>query len=228
MLLRIPDVLSPLQVADLLSQLEGAGWADGKATAGYQSAMAKDNDQLAETDPLALRLGEAVLQAMRASLLFQSAALPTAIAPPLISRYRQGQGFGVHVDNAIRHLAAPPWRIRTDLSVTLFLSAPESYDGGELVIEDVYGQHRVKGAAGEMVLYPSTSLHHVEIVTRGQRIAAVTWVQSLVQDEGYRSILFDMDLAIQRLRQDLGADDHPSLITLTGAYHNLLRRWAQV
>lgn len=228
MLLRIPDVLSPPQVAAMLGDLAGAGWADGKATAGYQSAMAKDNDQLTETDPLAVRLGETVLQAIQASLLFQSAALPTAIAPPLISRYGAGQGFGVHVDNAIRHLASPPWRIRTDLSVTVFLSDPATYDGGELVIEDVYGQHTVKGAAGEMVLYPSTSLHHVETVTRGERIAAVTWVQSLVQDEGYRSILFDMDLAIQRLRQDLGSDDHPSLITLTGAYHNLLRRWAQV
>ncbi len=227
MILEINQVLSPEAVSSMTAALQGAAWGDGKATAGYQSSLAKDNDQLPEDSPLARSLGEQAAQALKAALLFQAAALPAVVAPPLISRYRPGQAFGVHVDNAIRPIAVPPYRIRTDLSVTLFLSDPATYDGGELVIEDVYGPQVVKAAAGDAVLYPSTSLHRVNPITRGERLAAVTWVQSYVQDEGYRAVLFDMDLAIQRLRTDLGADDHPALITLTGAYHNLLRRWAQ-
>ncbi|MGE0179352.1 MAG: Fe2+-dependent dioxygenase, partial [Sphingomonas sp.] len=205
-------------------RLDGADWADGAVTAGYQSALAKRNLQLAERSEAALALGEALQQALERSLLFQAAALPDAIYPPLFSRYEAGHDFGAHVDNAWRPLPAGG-RIRTDLSATLFLSDPESYDGGELVIEDMAGDRTIKLPAGDMILYPSTSLHRVAPVTRGTRLAGVFWVQSLVARDDRRSLLLDMDLGIQSLRAKVG-DEDPALIALTGVYHNLLRLWS--
>lgn len=226
MLVRIDGVLRPGEAAMMRARLEGADWRDGRATAGYQSALAKANGQLDEGDPLARSLGAEVTAAAERSLLFQAAALPEAIYPPLFSRYRPGDRFDAHVDNAFRSLPDGRGRLRTDLSATLFLSEPETYDGGELTIEDAYGAQAIKLPAGAMVLYPATSLHSVAPVTRGERLAAVFWVQSLVADDGCRAILFDMDISLQRLRADNG-DAHPALITLTGCYHNLLRRWGR-
>ena len=220
MLLPIPDVLDAAQVREFRAALEAASWRDGRITAGHQSARAKDNAQLAEDDPLARRLGAVILEALGGHPLFVSAALPMRIYPPLFNRYAGGQSFGVHVDNAIRQ-APDGTRIRTDLSATLFLADPDEYDGGELSIEDTYGAHSLKLAAGSMLLYPATSLHRVEPVTRGARVASFFWIQSMVRDDGQRTLLFDLDQAIQRL-----APDHASAIALTGIYHNLLRRWA--
>jgi PKHD-type hydroxylase len=226
MLLVIPDVLSAEQVAACRKALDAADWADGRITAGHQSARAKHNLQLPEDSPVARELGALILSALERNPLFLSAALPAKIFPPLFNCYREGQYFGVHVDNAVRQFRGSAFRIRTDLSVTLFLSQPDEYDGGELTIEDTYGPQRVKLPAGHLVLYPSTSLHKVEPVTRGARIASFFWVQSMVRDDGARTLLFDLDTAIQRL----GAEqpDHPSVIQLTGVYHNLLRRWSEV
>jgi PKHD-type hydroxylase len=193
-------------------------------TAGYQSALAKHNLQLPETCAQARALGQEVEAALAGNLLFQSAALPAKVFPPLFNRYEGGHSFGSHIDNAIRTLP-DGGRLRTDLSATLFLDDPETYDGGELLIEDVYGLQSVKLAAGDMILYPATSLHRVTPVTRGARTASFFWIQSHVRDDAARAILFDMDLSLQRLRGEVG-DDHPSLISLTGCYHNLLRRWA--
>ena len=227
MLLHVPNVLSPDQVAYFRQRLAGAGWADGKATAGYQSAQAKDNAQLPDADPVARELGGLVLDALGRSPLFFSAALPRRIYPPLFNRYAGGQSFGFHVDNAIRYERGPNGAqvpVRTDVSATLFLSAPEDYDGGELVIQDTYGTQRVKLPAGDMVLYPGTSLHQVTPVTRGDRTACFFWTQSLVRDAGQRRELFELDLAIQRLT--VAAPGNPALVQLTGVYHNLLRRWS--
>jgi PKHD-type hydroxylase len=218
------DVLSPEEAAAMAARLEAAEWADGRVTAGYQSALAKKNRQLPEDEPVARALGQEVLAALGRSLLFQSAALPNAIFPPLFNRYDVGDRFGTHVDNAIRE-ARDGRRIRTDLSATLFLSPPESYDGGELVIEDGHGSRAFRLPAGQLLLYPSTTLHSVTPVTRGTRLASFFWVQSLVADAGRRAILFDMDIAIQSLRPRVG-DADPALVALTGAYHNLLRQWA--
>ncbi|HEX8193999.1 MAG TPA: Fe2+-dependent dioxygenase [Allosphingosinicella sp.] len=225
MILTIDGLISPERAEAMREALANAAWHDGRETAGYQSALAKDNLQLRDGDPLAVALGAEVLAALDASLLFQSAALPAALFPPLFSRYRTDQSFGTHVDNAYRPLAAGG-RIRTDLSATLFLSDPRTYDGGELLIEDGAGERAVKLPAGSLVLYPATTLHRVAPVTRGERLAAVFWVQSLVPDAGRRSILFDIDLSIQSLRTRLGEDD-PALVALTGAYHNLLRQWGR-
>jgi PKHD-type hydroxylase len=221
----IENVLSPETVARFMKELVTAPWGDGRVTAGYQSALAKHNLQLPETSEIAKRLGAEIVAVLERSLLFQSAALPAHIFPPLFNRYDSGDAFGTHVDSAIRPDLRSGRRIRTDLSATLFLSDPASYDGGELLIEDAYGQKSVKLPAGHMVLYPATSLHMVAPITRGARIASFFWVQSLVGDDGKRSILFDIDISIQRLRQDVG-DEHPALIALTGAYHNLIRQWA--
>jgi PKHD-type hydroxylase len=226
MLLQIPQVLDAAQVKQARGVLEAADWVDGKVTAGFQSAMAKNNRQLPEDSPGAAELGAMVVGALNANLLFLSAALPKQIFPPLFNAYSGGQSFGDHVDNAIRHSRAG-LRLRTDLSATLFLSEPETYDGGELVVEDTYGLHSVKLNAGDAVLYPSSSLHRVEPVTRGVRLASFFWVQSLVRDDARRTLLFDMDLAIQRLGQAMGQDD-ASVVSLTGTYHNLLRMWAEV
>ena len=224
MLLTIANVLSPDQVATCRRQLDQANWVDGKITAGYQSAKAKNNLQLPESDPTAQAIGDVILTALAQNALFMSAALPLRVFPPLFNCYQGGQSFGVHVDNAIRDHRPTGTRIRTDLSCTLFFSNPDEYDGGELLIEDTYGAHKVKLPAGHMVLYPSTSLHKVTPVTRGARTASFFWLQSLVRDDGQRTLLFDLDTAIQRLNQD--TPDNPALVQLTGVYHNLLRRWS--
>ncbi|HEX3702122.1 MAG TPA: Fe2+-dependent dioxygenase [Vicinamibacterales bacterium] len=226
MLLTIPSVLTSAQLAEARQVLLDAEWIDGRVTAGYQSARAKDNLQLPENHPGAHRLGEMILQALGQHPLFISAALPFQVFPPLFNRYEGGQSFGSHVDNAIRQVAGTSHRLRTDLSATLFFSDPETYDGGELLIEDTYGVHPIKLLAGDMVLYPSTSLHHVRPVTRGVRIASFFWVQSMVRDDGARALLFDLDSAIQRINRDL--PDHPAAVQLTGVYHNLVRRWADL
>lgn len=226
MLLNIPNVLTPQQVAEARTTLDAAEWVDGKVTAGYQSARAKDNQQIPEGHPAARQVGEMILKALGQNPLFLSAALPLQVFPPLFNRYSGGQSFGTHVDNAIRQVPGTPHRIRTDLSATLFFAPPEEYDGGELCVEDAYGVKSVKLPPGHMVLYPSTSLHHVKPVTRGVRLCSFFWIQSMVRDDGQRSILFDLDLAIQRLSRD--HPDHPSSVQLTGVYHNLLRQWAEM
>lgn len=226
MLLQIPDVLTPDEVVAARHRLDAASWIDGRVTAGHQSARAKDNLQLPEDSPVARELGDEILGALQRSPLFIAAALPARVFPPLFNRYQGGQSFGNHIDNAIRHIAGTPVRIRTDLSATLFFSAPDEYDGGELVIEDTYGVHAVKLPAGHLVLYPSTSLHHVRPVTRGARVASFFWIQSMVRDDGERTLLFDLDSAIQQLTHERA--DHPLAVPLTGVYHNLMRRWAEV
>ena len=227
MLLQVPKVLDETQLAVFRQRLAAAGWADGKATAGYQSAQAKDNQQLPEADPAARELGGLVLDALGRCPLFFSAALPRKIYPPLFNRYAGGQSFGFHVDNAIRYerSGGRSEPVRTDLSATLFLSDPADYDGGELVIEDTYGVQTVKLAAGDLVLYPGNSLHRVTPVTRGERLACFFWMQSLVRDAGQRRELFDLDRGIQALTA--ATPGHPGLVQLTGVYHNLLRRWAE-
>lgn len=226
MLLQIPDVLTPEQVSEMRAMLLSADWVDGRITAGYQSAKAKDNLQLPEDHPLARTLGDRIVQALGRHPLFVSAALPTKIYPPLFNRYEGGGNFGVHVDNAIRDVRGTPHRVRTDLSATLFFCDPDEYDGGELVIEDTYGAKSVKLPAGHMILYPGTSLHKVMPVTRGARIASFFWIQSMIREDAQRSLLFDLDTAIQRLARDV--PEHVSQIQLTGVYHNLVRRWAEV
>ena len=226
MLLQIPEVLSTEQVDACRKVLEKADWVDGRITAGHQSARAKDNLQLPEDHEDAQRLQNIILYALESNPLFMSAALPLKVFPPLFNRYQNGQSFGNHVDNAIRHVKDTPHRVRTDLSATLFFSEPEEYDGGELVVEDTYGVHSVKLPAGHVILYPASSLHHVRPVTRGARMASFFWIQSMVRDDGERTILFDLDLAIQRLSSDV--PEHPSIVELTSLYHNLLRRWADV
>jgi PKHD-type hydroxylase len=226
MLLHIPDVLTTGQVADACRRLDAADWVDGRVTAGHQSARVKENLQLRESHPVGEEVGDVILTALQQHPLFIAAALPKHIFPPLFNRYEGGHSFGNHVDNAIRQISDTGHRIRTDLSATLFLSAPEAYDGGELFVEDTYGVHSVKLPPGHMVLYPSTSLHHVRPVQRGVRLASFFWIQSLVRDDGERTILFDLDAAIRRMNQDV--PDHPSAVQLTGVYHNLLRRWAEV
>ena len=226
MLITIPDVLTSQQVAEARKILDAAEWVDGKVTAGYQSARAKDNMQIPEGHPAAQQLGDMILQALGRNPLFLSAALPLHVFPPLFNRYSGGQAFGTHVDNAIRQVPGTPHRIRTDLSATLFFAPPEEYDGGELCVEDTYGVHSVKLPVGHMVLYPATSLHHVKPVTRGARICSFFWIQSMLRDDGRRSLMFDLDLAIQRLSRD--HPDHASTVQLTGVYHNLLRQWVEM
>lgn len=226
MLLQIPQVLNAEQVQRARGILQAADWVDGRVTAGFQSGLAKKNRQLPEDSPAARELGETITRALGANLLFLSAALPKQIFPPLFNSYEGGEAFGDHVDNAIRQHRSG-LRIRTDLSATLFLAEPDTYDGGELMVEDTYGLHSVKLNAGDLVLYPASSLHRVEPVTRGVRLASFFWIQSLIRDDAQRTLLFDMDMAIQRLGQSVGQQD-PSLVSLTGTYHNLLRMWAEV
>lgn len=226
MLLPIPDVLNSEQVAHARQLLEQAEWVDGRVTAGHQSSRTKDNVQIPEDHPVARQLGDVILNALGQNALFISAALPGRVFPPLFNRYSGGQSFGTHVDNAIRGITGTPHRIRTDLSATLFFAQPDEYDGGELIVEDTYGTHSVKLPAGHMILYPATSLHHVRPVTRGARVSSFFWIQSMIREDGRRTILFDLDMAIQRLNQD--APDHPSAVQFTGIYHNLLRQWAEV
>ena len=226
MLLHIPGIFDRTEVARIRQVLEEAEWLDGKVTAGYQSARAKHNRQLAEDHPLAREIAEAMLQRLWQNPLFMSAALPHKVFPPLFNSYSAGGSFDFHIDNAIRQVRNSAERVSTDLSSTLFFSDPDNYDGGELVIQDTYGTQRVKLPAGDLVLYPATSLHKVEPVTRGTRLASFFWTQSLVRDDGQRTLLFEMDQAIQQLTRDV--PEHPALIQLTGNYHNLLRRWAEV
>jgi len=229
MLLHIPGVLDAAQVAEFRKRLVVAGWADGRITAGYQSARAKNNRQLPQDDPVARELSVAVRTALNRSPLFFAAALPRRVFTPLFNRYAVGNGFGDHVDNAVRYEQSPGQAgqpVRTDLSATLFLSGPEEYDGGELVIGATSGAQRVKLPAGDMVLYSATTIHRVEAITRGERVASFLWVQSMVRDDGRRALLFDLDVAIQKLNQDHA--DHPSAVELVGVYNNLLRRWAEL
>jgi len=224
MLLHIPRVLTESQIARGRALLEQAKWVDGRATAGHLSARAKHNLQVAEGTPEARELGEVVVTALERTPLFMSAALPLRVFPPLFNRYEPGMTFGAHVDNAIRQVAGSPLRVRADLSATLFLSAPEEYDGGDLVVDDTYGAHSVKLPAGDLILYPATSLHRVQPVTRGVRLASIFWVQSMVRDDGERGLLFDLDMAIGQVSE--AQPDHPGVVALTSCYHNLLRRWA--
>ena len=226
MLLAIPDVLTPEQVAGAREQLANAEWVDGKVTAGPQSAMAKNNQQLPEGAAAAEAVGDLILTALQRNALFVSAALPLRVFPPLFNRYQGGHAFGNHVDNAIRQISGTGHRIRTDLSATLFLAEPHEYEGGELVVEDTYGVHKVKLPAGDMVLYPSSSLHSVTPVTSGARVASFFWVQSMIRDDAQRTLLFDLDVSIQQLARDV--PKHPSVVQLTGVYHNLIRQWAEM
>ena len=225
MLLKIPNVLTREQVKAARELLHAADWVDGKVTAGYQSSQTKNNLQLPEGSATALEIGNTILQALGNNNLFMTAALPLKIFPPLFNCYQGGQAFGVHVDNAVRQVPGLPVKIRTDLSLTLFLSDPDEYDGGELVMEDTYGSHAVKLPAGDMILYPSTSLHHVTPVTNGRRLASFFWLQSMIRSDERRTILFDMDMAIQGLRNKV--QDSAEVVQLTGVYHNLLRQWVE-
>jgi PKHD-type hydroxylase len=224
MLLRIPNVLNPEELAKLQDLMAKANWVDGKVTAGTQSAQVKRNMQLPEESEFAETSRKIVLQALSRNPLFFSAALPKKIYPPLFNQYREGMDFGAHIDNAVRTHALTGNHVRTDISSTLFISPPESYEGGELVIEDTYGVQSVKLPAGDMVLYPGTSLHHVRPVSKGARIACFFWTQSMIRDDAQRTLLFDMDAAISTLRQEHG--DSAAVIRLTGNYHNLIRMWA--
>jgi PKHD-type hydroxylase len=226
MVLQIPDVLNAEQVAEARHLLESVQWVDGRVTAGHQSVRTKDNMQLPEDHPVGRQLGEVILAALSRNALFVSAALPLRVFPPLFNCYRGGQSFGNHVDNAIRQSRTHGSTVRTDLSATLFLTDPDEYEGGELMVEDTFGVHSVKLPAGHMVLYPASSLHKVTPVTRGARISSFFWIQSMLRDDGERTLLFDLDTAIQRLTLDL--PDHPAAVQLTSVYHNLLRRWAEV
>lgn len=226
MLLAIPDVLTAAQVSQCQKTLEKAEWVDGRATAGYQSAQAKENMQLAEDHPAAQELGNLIIAALEQNLLFMSAALPLKVFPPLFNRYQGGQSFGTHVDNAVRQVTGTMYRVRTDLAATLFITSPEEYEGGQLVVEDTYGVHNIKLPAGHLILYPASSLHQVRPVTRGARLASFFWIQSMVRTDAQRTLLFDLDMAVQRINQDM--PDHPSTVQLTGIYHNLLRQWAEV
>ena len=227
MMIAIPGVLDGAALAHVGGLMDKAEWVDGNVTSGHQSALAKRNRQLPEGSSAAEAAGRMILDALNRSPLFIAAALPARVFPPLFNAYGVGDTFATHVDNAVRIRRADDFRIRSDLSATLFLSDPEEYDGGELTVEDTYGAHAVKLFAGDMILYPASSLHHVTPITRGERRASFFWIQSMVRDDAARTTLFDLDSAIQQVAADRGnADD--AVIRLTGVYHNLLRRWAEV
>jgi len=223
MLLQIPDVLTKEQVREARALLDAAEWVDGRVTAGHQSARAKDNEQIPEHHPAAQKVGELIVSSLARNPLFRSAALPLHVFPPLFNRYSGGQSFGSHVDNAVRQVTGTAHQLRTDLSATLFLSEPGDYDGGELVVEDTFGVQSIKLEAGNMILYPASSLHHVRPVTRGARVSSFFWIQSMVRDDAKRTLLFDLDLGIQQIEPG-----HRAALQLTGVYHNLLRRWAEL
>jgi PKHD-type hydroxylase len=229
MLTCVPSVLSKDEVADFRRIMDASAWEDGRSTAGAQSALVKSNEQLPPDSEVARKLGNRILSALTSNPRFISAAVPLHIFPPLFNRYAAADGhhFGIHVDNAVRGDRLTGLRIRTDLSVTLFLSEPGEYDGGELVVEDLYGSHEVKLPAGDLVVYPASSLHMVTPVTRGVRVASFFWLQSMIRDAHARSLIFDLDNAIQALALRLGRDD-PETVKLTGVYHNLIRVWAEV
>lgn len=226
MMLHIPNVLTPDQVLRCRAMFERVQWVDGRTTAGGQATAVKRNLQIPEDDPEALDCGQMIVSALYRNGLFMSAVLPSKVLPPMFNRYDAGMTFGSHVDNAIRRIRTTGETMRTDVSTTLFLSDPDDYEGGELVVEDTYGSHAVKLPAGDAIVYPATSLHHVTPVTRGSRISSFFWTQSLIRSDHQRSMLFDMDMAIMRLGQD--HPGHPSGVQLTGVYHNLLREWSQV
>ena len=224
MLLHIPDVLSREQVTQLRVMLDAADWTDGRETVGAQGAQVKHNQQLPDASPLRRQLGEVVLAALAKNPLYHAAALPMRTLPPRFNRYQGGGQYGFHVDGAVMALSSDA-QLRSDVSCTLFLSEPDEYDGGELIVNDTYGEHEVKLPAGDLIVYPSSSLHRVTPVTRGVRVAAFFWVQSLIRDDSRRRLLFDLDSSIQRLTQ--GGADAASLLQLSGVYHNLLRQWAE-
>ena len=225
MMYHIPAVLSPQEVDDFRAQLQQADWVDGRATTGDQGALVKKNQQVDTRSPLYGELQNLVLAALNRSSLFFAAALPKTLSSPLFNRYQQSETYGFHVDGAVRSQAQGGW-MRTDLSATLFLSAPESYDGGELVVNDTYGQHTVKLPAGDLVLYPSSSLHCVMPVTQGVRVASFLWIQSMIRDDKRRSMLFELDRNIQTLKSRHGESDE--VLSLLNLYHNLLREWSEI
>lgn len=228
MLLRLPDVLTADEVRECRAMLETAGWVDGRVTAGDQAGKVKDNLQIPEDSPVSRALGEIILRALARSPAFSSAVLPLRVLPPMFNRYDPQMTYGYHVDNSIRSIPGTGgMRMRADVSTTIFLSDPADYDGGELVIDDTYGTHSVKLPAGHAVVYPSSSLHQVQPVTRGSRWASFFFTQSMVRDDGLRAMLYDLDVAIIALRQELG-DQHRSVLSLVNHYHNLLRRWAEL
>jgi PKHD-type hydroxylase len=227
MLIHVPGVLTKEELVQCRTAFALTDWVDGKVTAGVQSGEAKHNLQLAESSPTSRKLGEIILRALGRSALFNAAALPLRVFPPLFNRYDEGMSFDAHVDNAIRFVNGANIRIRTDVSATLFISDVKDYDGGELVIEDTYGNHAVKLPAGDLILYPATSLHKVTRIKRGARWASFFWIQSMVKDDGKRRELFELDRAITEVRAALG-DQHHAAIALTSSYHNLLRRWSEI
>lgn len=226
MILHVPNVLNGEQVARCRELITQSKWVDGRVTAGPLSAPVKDNLQLPEESSEARELGDMIIAVLERHPLFISAALPGRVFPPIFNRYDAGMSMGTHLDNSVRQIPGTPFRVRTDISATLFLSQPDEYDGGELVIDDAYGAHAVKLPAGEMVLYPATSLHRVTPVTRGTRLASIFWVQSMVRDDSHRRLLFDLDMAINQVNQAL--PNHTAVVALTNCYHNLLRRDAEV
>lgn len=226
MMLHIPEILTQDEVADIRQQLHSAEWADGRETVGEQGAKVKRNQQLPELSSAGRVIGDRILRSLVTHPLFLSAAIPYRYVPPLFNRYEGGEYYGFHVDGSIRTIPGTSLSLRTDLSCTLFLTEPDEYDGGELIVSDTYGEHEVKLPAGDLILYPSSSLHKVEPVTRGARICSFFWVQSMVADDSKRTMLYELDQNIQKLRLQIG--DTPELVGLTGHYHNLLRQWAQL
>ncbi|MGJ8671322.1 Fe2+-dependent dioxygenase [Rubritalea sp.] len=230
MTIEIPSVLTKEQVAKVRQELDATDWVDGSTTAGGQAAKTKDNLQLPTDNPIGEQIGASIIKILTTHPLFVSAALPLHFLPPMFNKYAGGGSFGTHVDNAIRHIPQTGQRIRTDLSATLFLSEPDEYEGGVLNIEDTYGTQEVKLPAGHLILYPSTSLHHVTPVTSGARVSSFFWIQSMIRDNAQRSLLFDLDCSIQRLSQELDGIEaaEQSSVQLTGVYHNLIRQWAEM
>lgn len=226
MLIHIPEVISKAQVSQFRELLAKTDWVDGRATVGAQGAQVKRNRQLPVDSPVARQLGEVILKAIYANPIFMAAALPLRTVPPLFNSYEGGEHYGLHVDGAIRLVPGSNLSLRTDVSSTLFLSEPDEYDGGELVVQDTYGSHEVKLPAGDLILYASTSLHKVEPVTRGARVCSFFWTQSMVRDDWQRNMLYELDTNIQQLREKVG--DSEEILGLTGHYHNLLRQWSQV
>lgn len=225
MLLQIPALFSPDEVRDIRAALESAPWEDGRATAGHRATSVKANLQIPLDHPVARQLGERILTRLSQTPLFIAAALPLRILPPRFNRYEGGGTYGNHVDNAIFPIPGTPLRVRTDVSTTIFFSDPEEYDGGELIVEDTYGEKGVKLPAGDAIVYPGSSLHRVAPVTRGTRYASFFWTQSLVRSDQQRRMLFDLDCAIQQLTGD--HPDHGTIDSFTNVYHNLLRQWSE-
>lgn len=226
MLIHIPEILTKAEVNDFRLRLQNTDWVDGRATVGNQGAQVKRNRQLAVDNPVARELGEIILKKLYANPVFMAAALPLRIVPPLFNAYSGGEHYGFHVDGAVRLLPNSNLSLRTDVSSTLFLSEPEAYQGGELIVQDTYGSHEVKLPAGDLILYPSTSLHQVTPVTEGERVCSFFWTQSMVRDDWQRNMLYELDCNIQSLRQKVGDTDE--LLGLTGHYHNLLRQWTNI